>query len=166
MAEIRHMFTKVVGVTMRNPDGVSRQKVVAACSPLEKLKLEHEDDNPADPNAVAVRRKNGQQLGYLRAEIAEEVVRRSKQGYRYGAYVTAITGGTKGKGSRGANLLLIIAEPGVTDRKVQKYANKLAVDPTIVDRQASPVARPKIGCLLKLIVVVLIILWVIWKVAR
>jgi hypothetical protein len=160
------MFTKVVGVTKNNPDGRNRQKIIGACCPLEKLKLEHEDDNPVDPNAVAVRRANGQQIGYLSAEIAAEVTRRSEQGYRHGAYITAITGGTKGKATRGVNLLLIIAEPGVGDREVQGYADQLSAKPEIAGGHATRTVKPKKSRSLKFLIVVAVISWAVWKFLR
>jgi hypothetical protein len=72
-----HFFSKVVGVTHRNADGSSCQAIIKRCRLLEKLDLNHEDDNPADPNAARVCRENGEQIGYLREELAEEVVDRS-----------------------------------------------------------------------------------------
>lgn len=170
MAEIRHLFTKVVGVTKNNRDGKSRQKVIARCRPLEKLKLENEDDNPVDPNAVAVLRQDGQQLGYLKAELAEEVVRHSQQGYRYGVYITQITGGDSGKETCGVNLLVVIGEPGVSDRKVQTYVDALAKDSSIVGRQTTrqPTQEPtkKKGCLLWLVMILVALCWIGFKMAR
>jgi HIRAN domain len=59
---------------------------------LETLELDHEDDNPHDPNAVRVSRKTGEQLGYLRAELAAEIVSKSEHGYQFVVFITDITG--------------------------------------------------------------------------
>jgi len=56
-------YSKVVGVTYDNPDGSSRQAIIARCRLGEQLILEAEPDNQHDPNAVKVLRTNGQQLG-------------------------------------------------------------------------------------------------------
>ena len=107
---MRHFHTKIVGVTYKNSDGSHRQKLIAKCDVFETLTLDHEEDNAHDPNAVRVCRQNGQQLGYLNAGLAEEIVRKSANGYRFAAIISDITGGGKGE-SFGVNLLIVEAEP-------------------------------------------------------
>ena len=119
----RHFFSKVVGVTHLNRDGSDRQAIVADCQFFEALDLVHEDDNPADPNAIAVRRNNGDQLGYLSASLAAEIVARHRDGYCYLAFLTAVTGGTPGRPTVGANLLIVAAQPGATSESVAEYVN-------------------------------------------
>ena len=118
----RHFFTKVVGVTKRNPNGSDRQKLIRKCQQrgkrFEQLELDHEEDNPVDPNAVAVSRANGDQLGYLNADLAAEVVGKSAKGYRYAAYVSDI----RGDKILGVNVLLVVGTPGTTDAQAQKLA--------------------------------------------
>lgn len=116
---VQHFFTKVVGVTHSNDDGSNRQTIIATCMPAEKLILEHDESNRFDPNAVRVSRMNGQQIGFLREELAEEVVSKSRGGHRYAAFVTQVTGG-KGK-YLGVNLLMVVAEPGVSEVEAQAY---------------------------------------------
>jgi hypothetical protein len=111
-------------VTHPNRDGSDRQELIRDCRVFETLELHHEEDNPHDPNAVRVCRANGTQLGYLNAELASEVVTKSKQGYRFVAFVKDITGGGEGQ-SLGVNLLIIVVEPGIGDREVKKYLNQL-----------------------------------------
>ena len=57
--------SKVVGVTRHNHDGSDRQVIAGQCRQGEELTLRREPDNPQDPNAVAVFRENGDQVGYL-----------------------------------------------------------------------------------------------------
>jgi hypothetical protein len=124
--QVRHFHTKIVGVTHKNADGSDRQRIIKKCGLFERLTLDHEESNPHDPNAVRVCRPNGQQLGYLSADLAPEIVSKSKKGYRFGVFIKDITGGKRKGHSLGVNLLVIQAEPGITDRQVTKYAKALA----------------------------------------
>lgn len=66
--------TKVVGVSKENTDGSSRQEIIRnEVEEDDKLSLEAEPSNPFDPNAIKVLSKNGNQIGYLNAEMAEKV---------------------------------------------------------------------------------------------
>jgi hypothetical protein len=120
---IRHFFTKVVGVTHRNRDGSNRQEIIKRCEPDERLLLEHEEDNPKDPNAVRVCRRNGEQLGYLASDLVKRIVNEMERGCRHVAYITDLTGGESDKPTRGVNLLIVVAEPGVTSKEIQDYAD-------------------------------------------
>jgi HIRAN domain len=73
-------YTKVAGASHPNVDGSSRAQIIKKCEVFECLNLVWEQDNKFDPNAVAVRRVNtGQQLGYLDARLAGEVVHALKR---------------------------------------------------------------------------------------
>lgn len=66
--------TKVVGVSMQNADGSSRQEIIKSeVEENDKLKLEAEPDNVYDSNAIKVLSKKGNQIGYLNKEMAEKV---------------------------------------------------------------------------------------------
>jgi len=68
-------YTKVAGVSHSNDDGSSRAGIITKCEVFECLNLVWETENKFDPNAVAVRRVGtGEQLGYLEARLASEVV--------------------------------------------------------------------------------------------
>ena len=134
MRGVWHFFTKVAGVTHANRDGSERQDIIAVCEPFETLDLDHEEDNPVDANAIAVRRRSGEQLGYLPAELAADVVERLGKGYRYAAYLAEVTGGHGDKPTLGANLLIVVAEPGVGDDVVLEYFNRVIVtDEALLD---------------------------------
>jgi HIRAN domain len=126
-SNVRHFHTKIVGVTHENADGTDRQAVIRKCRLFENLALDHEEDNPHDPNAVRVCRTNWQQLGYLNAGLAEEIVEKSGRGYTFAVFIKDLTGGQKGQ-SVGVNLLIVQAEPGVSVRDVKKYLKKLIRD--------------------------------------
>lgn len=68
----RSFYTKIAGVTFRNSDGSSRQRIIRDCRIGEALLLIREPDNPVDKFAVNVVRRNGQQLGYLGRHITRE----------------------------------------------------------------------------------------------
>ncbi|SNT28237.1 HIRAN domain-containing protein [Ekhidna lutea] len=66
--------TKVVGVSLNNADGSSRQEIIKReVAEDDKLQLEAEPTNPYDSNAVQVLSKNGNQIGYLNKEMAETI---------------------------------------------------------------------------------------------
>jgi hypothetical protein len=119
--EITHLFTKVVGVTHRNHDKTSRQRIIRECLVGEAVMLNHEDDNRFDVNAVGVLRLTGEQIGYLGARLAADVVRRAANGHTFTAYICSLTGGEEGTPTRGVNLLIMEGEPGVTNERAQAY---------------------------------------------
>ena len=86
--------SKVVGVTRHNHDGSDRQVIAGQCQPGEQLKLRREPDNPQDANAIAVFRRNRDQLGYLSASLAEKLAPLLDAGTRFTAVVSEVTGGT------------------------------------------------------------------------
>ncbi len=63
-------FSKVAGVTFEDDDGKNRQKILKQCRVVEEIKLKLKP-KPEHKNAVAVLRKNGEQIGYLPWETAE-----------------------------------------------------------------------------------------------
>ena len=60
---------------------------------------------PVDANAIAVYRDNGEQLGYLSRELAQEMHQRLAKGETWHAVLTQITG--KGHDTLGANIGLV-----------------------------------------------------------
>jgi hypothetical protein len=121
---LRHIFTKVAGVSYRNHDGTSRQKIIPRCRAGELLRLEHEPDNPHDINAIRILRQDGGQIGYLPRELAGEVVSRSARGWGYHAVVAGI-GRSSDSGLNGASLLLVITNDDVGDDAVRVYAARV-----------------------------------------
>jgi len=96
--------SKVVGVTRHNHDGSDRQVIAGECRPGEPLALRREPDNPQDPNAVAVFRENGDQVGYLSASVAEELAPLLDADAPIRAEVSEVTGGTADRPSYGVNI--------------------------------------------------------------
>jgi hypothetical protein len=101
---VRTLHTKIVGVTFPNPDGSSRQTILRRCFPNENVDLIPEPTNPKDPYAIAVYRKTGEQIGYLRSELARDDFFR-RQGCFYLAAIANLTSDEKGQ-TLGANLFV------------------------------------------------------------
>lgn len=72
-------------------------------TPGEQLYIEHEPSNAYDPNAHAVF-SNGRQIGYLSAELAQQL----SEDDQLGAIVLDVTGG--GRKKTGVNILLLIGD--------------------------------------------------------
>lgn len=153
--EPRSFFTKIAGVTFRNPDGSSRQRIIRECRVGEALLLTREPDNPVDKFAVAVRRINGQQLGYLGQQITREghssgLAWNMDRGDRYLCRISSITGGGPGR-SHGVNIEIREARPG------EAWAGRRASDAG-VQTDAAPIS---IQLLILLAIVALAILVVV-----
>ena len=125
---VNHRSVNVAGVSHNNRDGTSRQKIIARCSAGEVLRLRSEEDNPADPNAVAVIRLNGEQLGYLHREDAAEVRHKSEQGWVYAAIISKILGDNHSGHCLGVGLSLVYAlataDPAIVKRHLADLAQK------------------------------------------
>jgi hypothetical protein len=86
--------TKIRGVTFRNEDRKSRQRLIARCRVGEKLVLEREPDNCRDPNAIKVLRMSGEQLGYIPAHVAANGLAKDLDcGMRPKCRIANLTGG-------------------------------------------------------------------------
>ena len=66
----KYFNARIAGASSPNADGTSRRSIIEKCEPMEVLRLELEPNNPADPQAIAVKRVDGTQLGYLEPGVA------------------------------------------------------------------------------------------------
>ena len=71
----KYFNARIVGASSPNADGSSRPSIIKKCEPMEILRLELDLNNPADPNAIAVKRVDGTQLGYLERGVANDLHR-------------------------------------------------------------------------------------------
>lgn len=89
-----HFYTKVAGVTFENRQSTIRRLYrFGELDEGTELILKREPDNPFDRNAVAVLTQEGESLGYLSKDLAEQLSGNMDRGKIYKAYVSAITGG-------------------------------------------------------------------------
>ncbi|MDR5726469.1 MAG: HIRAN domain-containing protein [Terriglobia bacterium] len=79
-------YTTLAGPSFPNADGSSRIKAIGGCKVGDLLLLQHERDNPYGANAVAVKREDGAQLGYLPHRSASEAVHAFEEGHRFMAF--------------------------------------------------------------------------------
>ena len=122
---VNHRSVNVAGVSHNNRDGTNRQEIIARCVAGEVLRLKHEDDNPVDPNAVAVVRLSSEQLGYLHREDAEEVLNKSKEGWMYAGVISKILNdGVRGH-YLGVGMSLVYALSTADKAVVTKHLNDL-----------------------------------------
>ena len=110
---MRTFHTKVAGVTAKNPNGISRQSYIAKfCRSGMSATLQREPENAFDQNAVAVYItarallffKAPVQIGYVNADLAQELARHMDKGGSVTAVVSEVTGGEGRKRNLGINL--------------------------------------------------------------
>ncbi len=98
--------TKVVGVTKNNDEGVNIQNILPELENGSKLNFVREPNNPYDTNAIKVI-CDYQHIGYIKAELAEEIAPIMDSGKELNGYITQITGGIDGK-NYGCNMHISI----------------------------------------------------------
>jgi hypothetical protein len=121
IAQIRHFFSKVVGVTQNNADGTWRQMAVGHCQPGEPLRFVADPGNPHDENAIKVMRASDEQLGYLNRDLAEELIAKTLEGYSYVVAVASVTESLHGDW-HGCNILIFEADPETSLEELEAYA--------------------------------------------
>lgn len=126
---LRTFITKVVGVSYANNDGSDRQNIISNCYEGESLLLIPELYK--GKYAIAVCNKKFEQLGYLNAELAEEIsdliIRRKS---KVDAKIESINGG-KGK-TTGVNI------------EIQKYVNNNRQKPAVKEKSLEKPYDPNI----------------------
>lgn len=100
------VLTKVVGATKNNDEGVNIQNILPELEDGSKLNFAREPNNPYDTNAIKVI-CDYQHIGYIKAELAEEIAPIMDSGKELKGYITQITGGIDGK-NYGCNIHISI----------------------------------------------------------
>lgn len=85
--------TKIVGVTHKNEDGSHRQEIIEMHEVGDPLFLERDPLNEHDPNAIEVRNKFAELLGYIGRRIAKELAPKLDAGVKTQCVIKKITGG-------------------------------------------------------------------------
>jgi hypothetical protein len=119
---LRHCFAKIAGVSFPNDDGSERQILIERCIPGEQLLLIHDAYNEHSIFTTKVLRMSGEQLGHAPEYMAEKIVEEIEDGYKATGVVTAVTGGTIDKPTRGVNFAVFFYAKDVTDQELQNYA--------------------------------------------
>jgi hypothetical protein len=108
---LRTWFAELMGESLLNPDGTSRQEVIASCSPGDRVVFEHDPRDRRDRNAVRVlHTRTRAQIGLLPPAQALEYIAHDEPGHVHLAAITCLTGGTPEKPTRGATIFALCAE--------------------------------------------------------
>lgn len=81
------VLTKVVGATKNNDEGVNIQNILPELEDGSKLNFAREPNNPYDTNAIKVI-CDYQHIGYIKAELAEEIAPIMDSGKELKGYIT------------------------------------------------------------------------------
>ncbi len=116
LVDAESFYTKIVGVSFEG-----RQNTVATLKPEEELNLVRDRENPYDPQAIQVVRSTGEQVGFIRKQIAGVLAPLMDSGVTYKARVMQVTGDAKT--SRGANIIVErISADGCDDEEAKEIA--------------------------------------------
>ncbi|NLJ80287.1 MAG: hypothetical protein GX335_04610 [Firmicutes bacterium] len=99
--------SKVAGVTFKNPDGRSRQRILKKCRRGDTLLLRPQPIK-GHPYAVAICRRNGQQIGHIRSHLSKQVFGYLAAGLKVECKILQLTGGTRKKPIRGCNIAITV----------------------------------------------------------
>jgi len=80
-SEAKQWCEEVVGISHKNADGTSRQKIIQELSEGDQVIFKREYDNEHDPNAIAVLTDDGKQIGYIGWLRAEQLAPQMEAGY-------------------------------------------------------------------------------------
>jgi|GEM_PF-3143833 len=118
---------KIAGVTHNNPDGVSRQEILARMVRWEVVVLVREPNNPHDPNAVAIVGGMGQ-IGYVPAGTITGLHKIIDAGIKTQCKLSHLYGGKDGKSWGGMIDIHIVVplESVIADARVVGVAGKNA----------------------------------------
>ena len=88
---------KIVGIKVALPDEIKRKEILESCRKGELLTLKREQENPHDPDAIAVFRQSSEKIGYLNKDAAAKLAPdMDKSGKNIEAVLAEIEGGKPG----------------------------------------------------------------------
>lgn len=138
-------ITKVAGVTFKNSNRTSRQRILNECIVGEKLVLVH-TPLEEDENAVAVKRQNGDQIGNLGATVAWSIAPKLDKGQIVEAEIVDLVSFTSREGKD-----LVSCYVQITEERAKKEIARLIElgqydekEPLYVSKRAP---STKTGCL-------------------
>jgi hypothetical protein len=146
----RSLDTEIAGVTFKNANNTSRQRIASEIAESEPFSLEHEQGNRHDPNAVRVLRQNGEQIGYLPQGLAELVMRRWTLKGQLPQYVIRHHGSHQRRGDDSAlrvRAVGFLVLPGVTAPEAAQYLRSsgetFSAEIVLLRKLSHLVSRPK-----------------------
>lgn len=71
----KYFSTRIAGASDPTAEGSRRRAAIQQCEPMELLRLELDPNHAIDPQAIAVKRVDGSQLGYLERRVANDLHR-------------------------------------------------------------------------------------------
>jgi len=80
-------YTKVVGITFENEQGITGEMLIGYCKQFDFLQLVPEPNNHFDPSAIAVCLEDRSRIGHLASRTAQEISRDIKRGCQWRACV-------------------------------------------------------------------------------
>jgi hypothetical protein len=107
--DFKFINTTIVGVTYKNKDRTSRQRIIKECKIGDHLLLmqapdERNNDEYEFEDGIKVCRQNNEQLGWLAEYLASEIIELFDKGWKNETVITDLTGGTENKPTRGCNI--------------------------------------------------------------
>jgi hypothetical protein len=100
----------VHGVTFRNYDGSSRQKIIALLSIRDPLRLVREPNNASDPNAIRIDSRYGS-VGHVPIEQTAKIAANLDAGQIPNVFVQWVWRGTPDKPTRGVGVIIDFDTP-------------------------------------------------------
>lgn len=101
IGESEYFYTKIVGVSFEG-----RQELLKGLEIGEVLDLQRQPENQHDKNAIAILKKDGTQLGFLKAKLAKDLARYMDNGWEYSCTVTEVTGLDNDGNNLGVNIIV------------------------------------------------------------
>jgi hypothetical protein len=122
---VQPLYTNIVGVTKKNPDGTDRQELLKKCKEGQELALVLDPDNPYDKNAIKICTLAGHQLGWIAKEDTTEIREWMSQFEFSEAEIHKLLGGTPDKPTLGCEIEIrlyrsLVDEKGVVEEKPAK----------------------------------------------
>jgi hypothetical protein len=137
----RYIFTHIAGISFPNPDGTSRQAVLARCKQMQGLAFKWEENNPVSRTAIAVHRVDtGEQLGYLESRLGQETFNRLRKGEIWTGYIVSMGVPHESEAEvMGATIVLVKLKPEVLRQNVATPWSSPPAEPI---PQPIPVQKP------------------------
>jgi hypothetical protein len=118
--QVRQFHSKLAGVTSE-ADGTHPQKLLARCTPGQRLVLVPDPSNQYDKYAIRVCLDTGEQLGWIGKHLSKDLTHDLKDGLDIEVEISEVTGGGfLLKPTRGCNILISVYQPVIGLDELQR----------------------------------------------